>query len=50
MKKFVDWFFKKVVRIAESAAVFSAGTASCGGMYEPKRPEIKKWDDIVNVR
>ena len=27
---------------AEKAAIFSAGTASYGGMYEPKMPEELK--------
>lgn len=39
MVKFIDFVLKKVAAIVEGAVVVSLGTASCSGMYEPKRPE-----------
>lgn len=39
MKKFVDFILEKIAAIAKGAATVSVDTASCSGMYEPKRPE-----------
>lgn len=41
MVNFIDLALKKVAAIAEGAAIVSIGIASCGGMYEPRRPEGK---------
>lgn len=39
MKKLIDRVLRYVAVLAKGAAVFSAGKASMGGMYEPKMPE-----------
>lgn len=39
MKKIVDFILEKIAGIARVAAEAAVGTASYGGMYEPKRPE-----------
>lgn len=39
MKKVIYQICTKLAACAFFAAVVSAGTASCAGMYEPKMPE-----------
>ena len=39
MKKIIDFILEKIAGLARVAAAVSVGTASCSGMYEPKRPK-----------
>ena len=39
MKNLIDRVLCYIAALAKGAAVFSAGMASMGGMYEPKMPE-----------
>lgn len=41
-----DMILKLIAEAAEGAAVFSAGIASLGGMYEPLMPENLKVNKI----
>lgn len=46
MTFFMNMILNMVANAAEGAAIFSVGTASLGGMYEPVMPEqLRKCDE-----